>query len=133
MSKSKYDVLGPIYADLGGELARVVGGNPDGTYLYAEAGDGWFGYGIFKDEGAIIRYYRPTSELGDLLREAWDMEDADKRWAVMEYEIKGTSFDARFKFPGEVNVEWFDIDRRDAAAMKHFGEKPIVYPPPVDR
>jgi hypothetical protein len=129
VTENKYDVLGPLYADIGGELADIVGGDPDGTFLYAEAGEGWLSSGIFKDEGAAIRYFRPTSELTDLLLEAWNTEEPDKRWAVMEYEIKGTKFDVRFKFPDEVVVGDFDPDRKEAALKNHFGDKPVLYPP----
>ena len=130
VTKNKYDALGPAYADIGGELAEIVGGDPDGVYLYAEAGEGWYGYGIFKDEGDKLRYYDPSPELGDLIYKAWLTEDPDKRWAIMEYEIKGTKFDAEFKFPDEVTVTSYDEDnRRDVALKKRFGDKPVIYPP----
>ena len=53
-----------------------------------------------------------------------------KRWSVMEYEICGTKFDAQFRFPDEVDVESFDVDRREVALKKRYGDKPIIYPPP---
>lgn len=129
MAGDKYDLLGPRYADIGGELAKIVGGTPDGVYLYAEAGDNWFGYSIYKDEGEVVRYFPPSSELGDLISDAWHAEEPDKRWAVMEYEVEGTKFDARFRFPDEVDVESFDEDRREIALKKRFGDKPVIYPP----
>ena len=129
MAMDKYKILGPIYADIGGELAEIVGGHPDGTFLYAEAGDGWVSCGIFKDEGTAVRYFQPTSELTDLLLEAWDAEEPEKRWAVMEYEVQGTKFDAKFRFPEEVSVGDFDPDRRDIALKNRYGDKPVIYPP----
>lgn len=130
VATDKYDRLGPAYADIGGELAEIVGGDPDGVFLYAEAGEGWYGYGVFKDEGDKVRYYDPGPELGDLIYEAWLSEEPDKRWAIMEYAIHGTKFDAKFKFPDEVNVKSYDEnDRRDIALRKHFGDKPVIYPP----
>lgn len=130
MGMDKYDVLGPAYADIGGELAEIVGGDPDGVFLYAEAGEGWYGYSIYQDEGVAVRYVDPSPELGDLIYEAWLAEDAEKRWAVMEYEIKGTKFDARFKFPDEVNVTSFaEGDRREKALKERYGDKPVIYPP----
>lgn len=130
MAKDRFDALGPAYADIGAELAEIVGGDPDGVYLYAEAGEGWYGYGVFKDEGDKVRYYDPSRELGDLIYEAWQTEDPDKRWAIMEYEIHGTKFDAEFKFSDEVKVESYDEDdRRDIALKRRFGDKPVIYPP----
>ena len=130
VAKDKYDTLGPAYADIGAELAEIVGGDPDGAYLYAEAGEGWYGYGVFKDEGDKVRYYDPSSGLGDLIYKAWVAEDFDNRWAIMEYEINGTKFNAEFKFPDEIKVESYDEDdRRDIALKKHFGDKPVLYPP----
>ena len=126
---NKYEVLGPAYADIGGELAEIVGGSPDGVYLYAEAGDRWYSYAVFKDEGDKLRYYDPTRELGDLIQAAWLSEEPDKRWAVMEYEIKGTKFYAQFKFPDEIDVENRDIDHREFALRNRYGEKPVIYPP----
>ena len=130
VAMDKYEALGPAYADIGAELAEIVGGDPDGVYLYAEAGEGWYGYGVFKDEGDKVRYYDPSSELGDLIYKAWLVEDRDKRWAIMEYEINGTKFNAEFKFPDEVKVESYDEhDRRDIALKRRFGDKPVIYPP----
>jgi len=132
MSNSKYEKLGPLFADIGGEMARIVGGNPDGTYLYAEAGDGWTGASVFKDEGDVVRYYDPSSALMDLIREARLEEEPGKRWSVMEYEVNGTKFDAKFKFPDEVKVESFNDGRREAALKRRYGNKPVIYPPPPD-
>lgn len=130
MPNDRYDVLGPAYAESGEELADIVDGEPDGVYLYAEAGEGWYGYSVFKDEGEAVRYYSPSSELGDLIYEAWLVEDSDKRWSVMEYEIIGTKYNAQFKYPDEVNVSSFAADdRREIALKARYGDKPVIYPP----
>lgn len=47
----------------------------------------------------------------------------------MEYEIKGTKFDAQFKYPEEVDVEDFDENRREMALKERYGDKPVIYPP----
>jgi signal peptidase I len=129
VANHKFEALGPVYADIGGELAEIVGGDPDGVYLYAEAGEGWYGYGVFKDEGDKVRYFDPTSELGDLIYHAWLAEESDKRWAVMEYEISGTNFDAKFQFPDEIDPKESETERRPRALKKRYGDKPIIYPP----
>lgn len=129
MQDDKFDKLGSLLADIGREIAETVGGDPEGTYLYVEAGDGWYGASLFKDEGKVVRYFDPSSELDDLIYEFWRAEEPAKRWAVMEYEIKGTKFDALFRFPDEVDVESFDEDRRGIALRKRYGDKPVIYPP----
>ena len=128
MPADKYDKLGPLFADVGGELAKIVAGDPDGTFLYVEAGEGWLSCGVFKEDGGSVRYYRPTSDLTDLLFEAWHTDEPNKRWAVMEYDVVGTKFDARFKFPDEVDVESFEMDREAIALRNRFGDKPVIYP-----
>lgn len=129
VAKDKFEILGPLLSDIGGELAQVVGGDPDGVYLYVEAGEGWIGPSVFKDEGNSVRYFEGSLELSELLLALRNAEDPEKRWAVMEYEIKGTKFDAQFKFPEEVDVEDFDEDRREIALKKRYGNKPVIYPP----
>jgi hypothetical protein len=129
VSEDKFDILGPLLSEISGEIAAIVGGDPGGTYLYVEAGDGWIGSSIFKDEGLEVRYHDTTDELDDLLLELRKTEEQGKRWAVMEYEIKGTKFDAQFRYPEEVDVESFDEDRREIALKKRYGDKPVIYPP----
>jgi hypothetical protein len=125
-----YEKLGPIYADIGSEVAQIVGGDPDGSFLYAEAGEGWYGASVFKDEGELVRYYDPSPELSDLIYDAWLTADPDKRWSIMEYDITGTKFNVRFQYPDEVPVETFaDDDRREIALKKRYGDKPVIYPP----
>lgn len=129
MPDDKYEKLGPAYAEIGAEAAAIVGGDPNGIFLYAEAGDGWISASLFKDEGEIVRYFRATYELNEMIADAHSAEEEDKRWAVMTFEVTGTEFRAKFKFPDEVDVENLDQDRREAALKLRFGDKPIVYPP----
>lgn len=129
VTSDKYEKLGPIYADIGGELAEIVGGDPDGTFLYSEAGEGWVSAGVFKADGAAVRYFRPSSVLTDLLLEAWSTVDSDKRWAVMEYEITGSKFDAKFQFPEEIDPNEGELERRPRALKRRFGDTPVIYPP----
>ncbi|MBA3667281.1 MAG: hypothetical protein H0W65_06120 [Sphingomonas sp.] len=125
----KDESLGPVLADIGGELARHVEGDPDGMFLYAEAGEGWYAVAVFKEESDQVRYYSPTSELGDLVWEVWNSEEPEKRWAVMEYEIKGRKFDVQFQFPDEIDPKETEMDRRPRVIERRFGDKPVVYPP----
>lgn len=129
MVEDRLDKFGPMLADIGGLAATLVGGDPDGLYLYVEVGDRWISTSVFKDEGTVVRYHNGSSELGDLIYDFWKAEAPNKRWVVMEYEVNGTKFDAQFRYPEEVDVESFDEDRREIALRKRYGHKPVIYPP----
>ncbi|BCA60610.1 hypothetical protein [Sphingomonas sp. HMP6] len=125
----KFDKLGPIFDEIGHELGRIVGGDPDKTYLYAELQEGVVGAGVFKDEGNSVRYFDPSRPLIDLLIEAWEVEEPGKRWEVIEYAVVGKEFDAVFKFPEELNPDEYEDERRDVALHARYGDKPVIYPP----
>ena len=129
MVEDRIDKLGPMLSEIGGLAAEDAGGDPDGLYLYVEVGDRWISSSLFKDNGDSVQYFDVSSELSDLIYEFWQAEDRDKRWAVMEYETKGAKFDAKFKYPEEVDVEDLDDDRREIALKKRYGNKPVIYPP----
>ena len=129
MAEDKFEKLGPLLGDIGNEIASIVGGDPDGAYLYAEAGDGWVFASVFKDEGEAVRYFSPSSDLTDLILEAWESEEPKKRWAVMEYEVNGINFDTHFKFPEEIDPRKHASERRPGALEARYGDKPIIYPP----
>lgn len=103
-------------------------------YLYVELDRGVVFAGVFRDEGEAVRYFDFTHELAEFLRDAWraDSPDKAKRWAVMEYEIRGTQYDARFKYPGQLDPNEDTTDRRRAALTKRYGDKPVIYPPVPD-
>src|SRR3546814_14656840 len=58
---------------------------------------------VFKDEGAVVRYFDDSMHLCDLIMEAWEIEEPGTRWAVMEYTVPGTSFDGQFQYPEEID------------------------------
>lgn len=125
----EFESLGPMLADLGGEIADIVGGQVDGALLYVEAGEGWASAAIFRDEGDAIRYFDPSSELFDLIHELWNAQEPSKRWAVMEYVVEGTKFDAQFLYPEQIDPEESEVERRPRALKRRFGDKPVIYPP----
>lgn len=131
MEDDKLDKLGPILSDIGREGAGIVGGDPHGLYIYAEPNGGAVFAAVFKDEGHAVRYYSPTHELFELVRDAWEAENADEsmRWAVMEYEASGTKFDVQFTYAEELDPDDYSTDRRRAALKKRYGDKPVIYPP----
>lgn len=132
MAEDKLDKLGPLMSEIGGEIAADLGGKPDGAYLYVEVGDRWISVNLYRDDGDAVRWYEHGPELTASLWKAWRVENSNPkmRWSVMQYEIHGTKFDVQFSYPDEVDVEVYDSDRRDNALKKHFGDKPVIYPPP---
>lgn len=131
MTPGKLDELGPMMNEIGVEGAETVGGNPDGLYIYAEVDDGVVDAGVFKEEGGIVRYFDPTDELFELIRNAWELETRDERfkWAVLEYEVRRTEFHVELTYPEQLKPNEDIVDRRRAALKKRYGDKPVVYPP----
>ena len=131
----KYDVIGPILSEIGSALGDLVGGDANGTFLYAEGGEGWMASGVFKEQDTSIHYFTPSRAVADLLLDLWNAEEPGKRWAVMEYVIEGSKFDAQFLFPDQIDPEESEYERRPRALKRRFGDKPVIYPPmpPVDR
>ncbi len=134
MLGDKLEKSGPLMNAIGVEGAVIVGGNPDGLFIYAEPDGGSVFLSVFRNEGDVVRYYPPTSELFDLIRAAWENESPDEnmRWAVIEYEVSGTSFHVELRYPEELKSDEDASDRREAALKRRYGDKPIVYPPIPD-
>ena len=110
---------------------KVVGGEPDGLYLYVEVGDGWVGASIFKDEGDHVRYIDDREwGLAHALTDAWCLEPEDKRWTGMEYMIDGGKFDAKFQFDDLDAYDGSD-DRRQQFLRARYGDRPIRYRRPA--
>lgn len=130
MESDKSNELGLLMNEIGLELADAVGGDLNGVFFYVEAGEGWHRPSIFRDEGAVVRYYDPAGNgLGDLIFDIWYAEDDEaKRWSVMEYSITDGKFEVTFKYPEEIDVTKPDRERRRAALRARFGDKQVVYP-----
>lgn len=107
----------------------------DGTLLYAELDQNFVAPSIFKDLGDHVLYREPDLDLlGDALLDLWEAGDPEKRWRDIEYVIRDGSFHTTFIYPDEIDPQEERWDRRDRAVARHFGNKPIVYPPmPNDR
>jgi hypothetical protein len=131
MVPDKLDKLGPLFNEVGGEIAEIVGGNADGAYLYAELSGGSVAAGVFHDDGKAIRYFDPTRPLNELLIEAWESENTDesKRFAVVEYAVVGGRFKVEFQYPEEMKRGEFIDDRRERALVKRYGDRQVIYPP----
>jgi hypothetical protein len=134
VAANKFERLGPIMNAIGTEAATIVGGDPDGLYVYAEPQGGAVFASVFKDEGKVVRYLDPTDELFDVITEAWEAEDPDetKRWVVLEYEVQGTEFSAELGYPEDVDSKQHPSVRLEAALKRRYGDKPVIYPPMPD-
>jgi hypothetical protein len=129
MDGDRFQELGDLYSELGNSILDLVGPGEQHVLLYAEAGEGWADVGIFRKEPGGIHYLAPTGEVGGIVMDAWRAEVPEKRWAAMEYELRGKKFNVRFAYKEDFVAGETDDDRSDAAVRRVFGEGPIAYPP----
>lgn len=122
--------LGPIFAEIGQLLAADLRTDPDGGFMYAEAGEGWIEPSLFKDVGNRIIYREPSNALSDKLLQAWEAEEPDKRWAALRYEIASGRFTVSFIYPDELNAEESSFERSERVLKEKFGDKPVDYSDP---
>lgn len=119
--------------EIGHLLARDTEYPLDGTLLYAEVGQNFVRPSIFKNLPDRIVYRDPDlRDLGDALLDLWEAQDSRRRWEEIEYLVRDGKFDAAFTYPEEIDREEDPFDRRDRIVRRHFGDKPIVYPPTSD-
>ncbi|TGX40160.1 hypothetical protein E5A74_15715 [Sphingomonas naasensis] len=105
----------------------------DDTLLHAEVERASVAPSIFKDRGNHILYRDPDlNRLGDALLDLWDAQQGPNRWAEIEYIVRNGRFDATFVYPEEIDPTEEPLDRRRRIVVKHFGDKPIIYPPDED-
>jgi hypothetical protein len=126
----RYEQLGDMLNAVGQHLADIIGEHPDGTYLYAEADEGSYEAGVFHDEGERVVYYDPSDDLFDELAGMWEFAEADKKWAVLHYEVKDGQFDVSFAYPDHLNPDESSFERRERALAERYGDKPVIYPKP---
>lgn len=100
------------------------------TLLYAQLDRNMVGESIFKELGNQILYRRPVIEgLPSALLDLWEAQDGGDRWSEMEYVLRDGKFEVAYIYPDEIDSEEDVVKRRARAVRRHFGEKPIVYPP----
>lgn len=125
------DKVERLLNEIGQLLAEDTDYPLDGTLLYAELDKNYVAPSIFKDLGNHVLYRDPDLDrLGDALLDLWEAQDPKRRWAAIEYVVRGDKFTATFTYPDEIDFEERSFDRRDRIVEKHFGKKRIVYPPP---
>lgn len=100
------------------------------TLIYAQLDRNMVGESIFKELGNQILYRRPVIEgLPYALLDLWEAQEGDDRWTEIEYLLRDGKFEVAYIFPDEIAAEEDLGERRARAVRRHFGEKPIVYPP----
>jgi hypothetical protein len=119
-----------LLVEIGQLLAEDREYSLDGTLLHAELDRNMVEPSIFKDRGKDVLYRDPDLErLGEALLDLWDAQETDDRWAEMEYVIRGGKFEVTYTYPDEIDPNEDPMERRDRIVRRHFGNKPIVYPP----
>ena len=125
------DETARLLNEIGQLLAEDTDYPLDGTLLHAQLGKNYVAPSVFKDLGDHVLYRDPDLDrLGDVLLDLWETQQTDKRWAEIEYIVRGDSFQASFTYPDEIDPEEEPLDRRDRVVARYFGNKPIKYPPP---
>src|SRR6187551_135923 len=124
------DETGRLLNEIGQLLAEDTAYPLDGTLLYAELDKAFVAPSIFKDRGDHVLYRSPDLDrLGDVLLDLWEAQDSERRWAEIEYLVRGDKFKAIFAYPDEIDPDEEPRDRRRRIVEKHFGKKRIDYPP----
>lgn len=114
-----------------GRLLMEDGDYPsEPTLLYAQLDHNMIGESIFKELGNQLLYRWPINErLPYALLEFWEAQDGCDRWSELEYVLRENMFEVAYFYPDEIDLQEDVIERRERALRRHFGEKPIVYPP----
>ena len=126
MKANRYDEL---LKNIGTLLAMDENYPIDGTLLYADVETDAVAASIFKDRGNHILYRRDGVRFCDPLLDLWEETDPNRRWAEIEYLIRDGKFEVTYTYPDQIDPKEEPLDRRDRIVRRHFGDKPIVYPP----
>ena len=124
------DRIERLLNEIGHILAEDTEYPLDGTLLYAQVDTNWVAPSIFKPRGNHVLYRWPDLDrISVPLLDLWEEQEPERRWAEIEYVIRGAKFAATFNYPEEIAPDEEPLDRRDRIVARHFGDKPIVYPP----
>lgn len=126
--KAKYAKLGPVMAEIGKEATALAGGKSDGIFLYVTIVDGHPSPLLFRDLGKSVRVYRDSQSLQALIEKAWVLENNDPRksWAIMIYEVRGTTFDVQYVYPDELDPKSDFGERLTSAWPARFAGKRLT-------
>ena len=119
-----------LLQEIGGLLTEDSDYPSEPTLLYAQLDHNMIGQSIFKELGNQLLYRRPVNErLPYALLELWEAQDGKDRWSELEYVLRDGSFDVAYVYPDEIDLNEGVMERRERALQRHFGDKPVVYPP----
>lgn len=60
-----------------------------------------------------------------------EAQEEDDRWSKLDYLLHHGKFEVAYFYPDAIDPQEELIERRERALQRHFGDKPIVYPPPL--
>ncbi len=116
--------------EIGNLMADIVGGNPDGAFLYAEVEPGAISWGVFIDRGEDIEYFYMSDRLDDALVSLWRAAGPGKEWSGLAYAIVQGAMDVQFYYEDGWKEDEVYFDRSERILAGRYGDKPIKYPPP---
>jgi hypothetical protein len=124
------DEITPLLSRIRDLLAEDTTYPLEGTLLYAQVERGAVSPAVFKDGAKVVVYRSYPGKLMYPLLDLWELADPSKRWAELEYVIKGGKFRVAFTYPDEIDLTGDDngFERRAQIVRRHFGDRPIVYP-----
>ncbi|MEH3106492.1 MAG: hypothetical protein PGN09_04165 [Sphingomonas fennica] len=103
------------------------------TLIYVQIIDYAISQSIYKDLGNQMLFRWPLSRrLPDALCDLWDLWDGDHRWSELEYVLRDGVFEIFYFYPTDIDPDEDLHDRRERSVRRHFGDKPIIYPPLTD-
>lgn len=119
-----------LLGEIGQLLAEDTAYPLDGTLLYAQVDSNFVAPSIFKNSGnSVIYRYPDLDRLGGALLELWEAEEPKNRWEEIEYRVQDDKFEVAYTYADEIDPDEDTFERRDRVVKRHFGDKPIVYPP----
>ncbi|MEO7384145.1 MAG: hypothetical protein ABIU18_04340 [Novosphingobium sp.] len=128
--------MASLYNAVGNAMLLVAGGNPADLYLYSAAGQGWAETALFRIGSGTLEWidsmddpFEHDKYLFDSIMALWEAEEPAKRWTVMEFEVRGTTFNTQLWYEGELPPNELGFERRDELIRRRFGNLEVIYPP----
>jgi hypothetical protein len=98
--------------------------------LYVEAEAGMNAPALYADMGDFLLWKDMSADLSSMVMDLWYSAPEDKRWVAFSTIIRATTFETDFYFPDSALAGEELEDRNRTVLQKHFGDKPVRYPPP---
>ncbi len=115
--------------EIGQLLMDHLSGSSEPVLLHAEFDTNMVGPSIFIDRADHIEYQSSNGRFTYPLLDQWEQEKPRRRWAEMEYVLRDGKFEVSFTYRHQIDPKEDPFVRRDRVVQRHFGDKPIVYPP----